>query len=778
MRQLLLLLSRIAVAALLITMLCGWIGGRRALSVLGGTTTHHVLILDDSYSMGDLSLSSVPMAQRTDLPDDAYRRALRALHELIQRLSSDDGNHQLTVMRASRAALAVRGGVDSGDVAADISAQTITGDGRLASRVMATQVSPIRCELTEALDLSAELIRSTPADATYLYIASDFRRQDWGSPDRFAQTLKKLPAGTSVRMIDCAVNAGVNLAVTDLTPVQDVWVSGVPVVVHVTVKNYSQRTVASVPLQTRVIQYGDSVSSIDPTSRYSGSVDSLPTMVIESLPPGASVTKTFQVYVAQKGTHAIEASLPDDVLMIDNSRACTLPLSDVEKVLIIDGDDEEKGAYHLSTVLDPGSQVRIGAVPDVKPPSFLRSATLETLASYRAIFLIDIQEIGDNAADALNLYVRRGGGLALFLGGQVSAKSYNANLFEKAVPGQPGRILPGKLIELSGWDNALMETGSADMAPGEDAKKLLGPLNHGAENPFSLVNVYQAWQLELDEPPEQTSRNAKGSANTLALPAVDDQVVNRVQRIIDGRDGRPLVTLHHLGRGRVATVMMGLDANATNWTGDPTFVVFMLQANAALWSGASPPTVRSIDDPIVKQFSASEYSGNVSYVPAATEPPRVPMEVTTLRADTQQSGVAHDPSFIPPTPPPHGDVFKVAIDPQEMVINGEAGLETWWTPGVSEWALMRTDGSMEVEPSAGVIDIGEGELQRADQAEISQALLPTEVRFITSEAWSNQHQAAGSSRLTLLLLAMLGLVLAAEQSIAYWASYHVKEPRA
>ena len=55
LRQLLLLLARIAVAATLVAMLCGWTGGRQILGALGGQTTHHVVILDDSYSMGDES---------------------------------------------------------------------------------------------------------------------------------------------------------------------------------------------------------------------------------------------------------------------------------------------------------------------------------------------------------------------------------------------------------------------------------------------------------------------------------------------------------------------------------------------------------------------------------------------------------------------------------------------------------------------------------------------------------------------------------------------------
>ena len=56
------------------------------------------------------------------------------------------------------------------------------------------------------------------------------------------------------------------------------------------------------------------VDSVDPSRDVSGLVDSLPAMVIESLAPGAEVTKTFQVFISETGTHAIEVELPSDAL--------------------------------------------------------------------------------------------------------------------------------------------------------------------------------------------------------------------------------------------------------------------------------------------------------------------------------------------------------------------------------------------------------------------------------------------------------------------------------
>ncbi|TWT84013.1 hypothetical protein CA13_54870 [Planctomycetes bacterium CA13] len=729
LRQILLLLSRLAVAAVLIAMLCGWTGGGQMLGMLGGSTTHHVVILDDSYSMGDSSGGV-----------SAYSRALLSLQDLTRRLASDDGIHELTVMRSSRAAMTIRGGSDSGDSAADLSAQTVTSDARLINRVMATEASPVQTDLVAAIDLAGELIRNAPADQKVLYIASDFRQRDWAAPQRLAESMRGISGDdVSIRMIDCALSPMSNLAVTDISPIRDVWVAGVPVVVNATIRNYGPTNVSNVSLETRVYHYSDEVVQSDPTLAVTGSVESLPAMVIESLDSGAEITKKFQVFVAEQGTHAIEVSLPEDALSIDNARSCTLPLSDAEKVLVIDGNADTLGAYHVASVLDPGSQVRIGAIPEIQPPSFLRAATLETLTSYRAIYLIDLPEISENAADALDRYVRRGGGLAWFLGKDVVKDSYNQHLLAG-----DRRLLPMPLEEAKPMPPPA-GVSSADVVFG-DAPQLLAPLRAGGDAALSLIGLSQSWTLQQP---------------SFAEP--DDPEQPRINVVLKRRDGGPLVTQHDVDRGRIITVLTGLDGSWTNWPGDPTFVVFLLQANADLWSGAAPPTRRYIDETIERHIALSAYALEATYLPAVKEPPRVPIEVVAKVVEENDGST---------NPGSSGSVAEFILDPSEMVIAGEANVSDILRPGIAEWALTRSDGQGELVPVAAVIRTGEGDLRRADSATIQQDLLPVEVRFLSSEAWSTQNQTAGSSTLALLLLGLLGTLLASEQALAYWASYH------
>ena len=733
LRQFLLLLARLAVAALLVAMLCGWTGGDKLLGVLGDRSTHHVVILDDSYSMGDVSGGVVGN------PSTAYRRALDALRLLQTRIAASEGLHQLTVIRTSKASFAISKGNESGDAIADLSAQTVTGEDGLLARLMATAASPIRCDLVPATDLAAQLIEAVAADQTNVYVLSDFRQREWGTPQRMVESFEAMSESIdAVNMIECAATPSRNLAVTNLEPVQDVWVSGVPVVVNATIRNYSSAVVKNVAVGVRVIRYGDSVQEINALEPFSGQVEALPAIVIESLDPGAEITKSFQVYIAEKGTHAIEVELPSDAVALDNKRVCTLPLTDVERVLIIDSDVDQGAAYALSSVLNPGGQVRIGAVPDVQPPAFLRSLTLDTLKPYRAVYLVDLPEVTDGAAEVLSEYVRSGGGLAWFLGESVDAARYNETLLVSDRQLLPGRL--DEVIELDVSDDK--KTG--DLAF-EDDDTFVQALKNAGSSIMSLVGLDRSWSLA---PPLEGDEESEAIQYRVALAR---------------SDSLPFVTEHRVGDGVVVTVLAGLNRDVTNWTSDPTFVPFVLLANARLWSGAAFATSKTIGWPLERTYSNESYFPEVKLAAPALAPPRPESELAA-KPIVDSNGQSR------------ATVVRVVADPVGRIAAGEADgseAETLLQPGLFEWELLKTTGGAEVIPLAIQIESGEGDLTLADTGEIRSAFMPLEVQFFSSSDWRDQNQTTQKSSMTLLLLLLLVLLLFAEQALAYWASYHV-----
>lgn len=733
LKQLLLLLSRLAIAALLVALLAGWVSGSRLLDLVGSRTTHHLFLLDDSYSMGDTSGGAA-----------AYNRALDSLQVLANRLATSDGNHQLTVIRSSRAALVTRAGSDNADAAADLSARSLLGDASVIQQIRGTNPSTVRTDLVPALQLAARLVAGTAADQKIAYIASDFRAGDWESPQRAAEAIGELArGGVEIKMIDCAAPAAGNLAITRLTPVPDVWVAGVPVVVRATVKNYGIAAVKNVTLAARVIRYEPDLAQADPTRRVSGVTEALPAMLIEEIAAGGEETKSFQVYITQPGTHALEVSIPDDALTIDNRRACTLPLSDLERVLVIDGTADGKGAFHVGSVLNPGGQVRTGAVPDVQSPAFLRSVTPEQLGRYRAVYLIDLPEISDSLATLLKDYVEAGGGLCWFLGSQVDSAGYNRMLAGTR------RLLPGELRTAVDLPQRSGDVGP-DMILGKP-HPLTEPFVGIGNAAFSLLGITRSWDMEFQREAEASDPLASPAPDVAAAAETPVAETSPIREVLLRRDGKPLLIQHDLGRGRVITSLIGLDGQWSNWPGDPTFVVLLLQANAFLWSAASPAVEQPVEDGIVKPFPADTYTEELVYLPPVDEPPRVPI-------DWAAEGEGRD--------------RVVRIDPKDQVIAGGADVDSLLQVGIAESVLTTLDGQSKVIPTALTLAVGGGDLLRAEAEEIRRAVQPVDVRFVSAGELAQQYGGPSGSATMMVLLGLLTLFLAIEQLLAYLGSYH------
>lgn len=777
LKQLLLLLTRTAIAAILVALLAGWVAGGKLLDLVSTQTTHHLFVLDDSYSMGDGSGAQT-----------AYARGLDALRVLVDQLAVTDGNHQLTVIRASRAALVTLAGSDSADAAADLSARSVLGDASIINRLLATEASQLRTDLAPALDLASRLLPATPADERLVYVASDFRQIDWQNAPRVSAAIGELAqANGQIRLIDCASEPRTNLAITELTPLPDVWVAGVPVTLRVTVKNWGESTATNVAVATNVIRYPASLAQLDPSQRVSGEIETLPALLFEEIASGAELSKTFQVYLTEPGRHAVEAILPDDALAADNRRTCILPLTDLERVLVIDAAPAGQAAFAVRSVLDPGGQVRTGALPDVQNPAVLQSLTAEQLRQYRAIYLIDLPEVTPAVAQRLSDYVQDGGGLFWFLGQQVQRDSYNRVLFEQT------RLLPAPLSELAAAPPP--QPAATGTATGGDVllgppHPLTAPLATIGDHAFALVSSHQAWTLQpsttttaaADGADSADSAGAAGGASSQPRPTAGDAsaaaavaVASPPQTVLQRRDGTPWVVEHSLGQGRVITALTALDRDWTNWASDPTFVVFLLQANAHLWSAAaaetSTPLVAGIDFPLPEQ----DYLGHVTYLSPLPAPPRVPVQWTGNSSASAPPSAIAAPSPAPadgrhPGLPQQQPAIK--ISPRDEIIQGGGDLDALLVAGIAELQLTQVDGQTRVIPQALVMDVGESDLRRAAAEEVRRAAEPVDVRFVTAGELAGQYDGNRSSATSLVLLTLLVLLLAAEQLLGYSASYH------
>jgi len=202
LKQALLIASRMLAVAIVVAMLAQWVSGSRWLSMVSQSTTHHYFIIDDSASMGDMASGG-----------SAYQAALGAVQTIVSAAPSREGNHLISVLRASKASKAndptskgQNGSLTleptsgtpvvskSADSVADLLARSIPSDPtRLLDKLMGTQPSAMDCALSDSVTLLGPVMQQSPSEKAVVYILSDFRRKDWQNATLLKQQIQSLP---------------------------------------------------------------------------------------------------------------------------------------------------------------------------------------------------------------------------------------------------------------------------------------------------------------------------------------------------------------------------------------------------------------------------------------------------------------------------------------------------------------------------------------------------------------------------------------------------------
>src|SRR5438445_393402 len=111
LKQLLLLLARMAAVALVVAMLAQLKTRDQWLAIFGGRVTHHYVVLDDSYSMSDRVAGASAM--------DAAKQVISAIAD---RASQEDSLQKLTLIRYSQARAAAGSDESANERAAEFNA--------------------------------------------------------------------------------------------------------------------------------------------------------------------------------------------------------------------------------------------------------------------------------------------------------------------------------------------------------------------------------------------------------------------------------------------------------------------------------------------------------------------------------------------------------------------------------------------------------------------------------------------------------------------------------
>lgn len=415
LKELLLLLVRMVAVAGVVLLLAqpmltsAW--GR----LLGSRAVHHVVLLDDSFSMSD-------RWGQTSALDEARQAVLRIAEAL-----GTEGEQTFTLLRFSQAGRAIRG------TQPDLLQRRVDSEflDELRSKLASLTASQTDAGPLEALRAVEQLLGHSGYAAQNVYLISDFRARQWEEPGDLVQALADLHrGGARLHLIHCVEAEHANLAIEQLVPGAGTRAAGVPLFMEVTVRNFGAAAVKDVP----VLIEADG--------------QALPAVTVAEIPPRQAVKERFLVRFANAGVHRIAARLEADAVAADNARFAAVEFPPAVPVLLVDGGPRGDDARYLSAVFAVGGGVTTGLSPRVEPPRFLASEPLEP---FRAVYLLNVGRLEKSAVAALERYVSAGGGLAWFLGDQTQPDFVNQELYRRGegifpVPlGQPAELLPDYL---------------------------------------------------------------------------------------------------------------------------------------------------------------------------------------------------------------------------------------------------------------------------------------------------------------------------------------------
>ena len=569
LQQLLLLLLRTAAVAAVVMMLAGPTLRSQWGNILGQGSTHHLFLIDDSFSMMD---------QQGE--ETMFARAKRAIGTVLEHAVREVGEQKVTLLPFSAAQDLTAGEMPefSGKLLSD---KTLP---QLRAVLDNLQCSESDAGPSETIRAAIHMPEAEPDESRIVYLVSDFRERQWTSDELVKRRLRRLSTESEqLHLVQCVEEQRANLAIVDLQPEAGIRGAGVETWFEVTVANLADEPASSVSLS--IVQ----------------DEHKLPSVVIDEIAAKSKVTRRFRVRFQSAGAHRLEATLENDSLAIDNRRfyACDVP--DVFSVLVIDGSPSREDGFYLKTALQPGGATNPGWSPRVEPPAYLRQH--ELLTDFAAICLLDVARLDNSEVEALEQYVEAGGGLAIYVGSEVQQSFYNERLYRDGTGLLPAPLdVPTQLLQDS------LQT-EADLVVSEHP---LFRIYAGQRNSFlPLVKVNFYYAVEPGWRPD---------------PTVQTRTLAKL------RNGAPFVLEKEFGEGRVVTHLTKLSPNDrelgqwTNWCVNPVFPIYANELIGLLSAYRRETDSAAVGDQLAFQLPEEDYEPELRIIP----PDGSPAEIETL----------------------------------------------------------------------------------------------------------------------------------------------------
>ncbi|MHC5108562.1 MAG: BatA domain-containing protein [Planctomycetota bacterium] len=668
------------------------------ISALAGVKqTERLFVLDDSFSMGYAT------DERSSF--DRAKIAIKRLVDSIRRESPDD---TVTILRMSDVGSPVESGTYLDDAQTD----------QLTERLNALQVSNQSIDVGTVVDGVYDFLgQSESVVSAAVYLVSDFQEFNWlalggassGNTGKRGGPFDALAewAGEDRALRIICVNVGdadaENLALTDLEIESGRPIAGATGMLKVTVGNFGEDAARDVRIEASLGQRSIGAERLD------------------EIPAGQPSKVSVQVPFRQPGFEALRVELPEDRLAIDNQRFHVAEVASAINILIVNGEPSPDALSDetmlLATALRPEGEVFSG-----HEPLIIDEAELEEtpLVDFHAILLANVYRVSEAAADALEAFVARGGGLGVFLGDQVDPDLYNNSLYREGKGLLPMPL--GEVIRAPAEFHLVINDSLHPMTRG--VARHGDPLGVG-KIPF--FNFYGSiWDDGALAPDESIGLPVEGESDR----ADKIRIIGR----FDDPDSSPAIVESRFGLGKVLLVTTSVDKEWGLWPDHPAYLPMMSELVRYLARGSGAHQAFVV--------------GEMMEIPCD---PRIYEQDATVRT----------PAF--PSEREYGISAASAVNGDGLSFQWDQTLQ----PGVYELALRRRDGVDEIRRIAVNTDPMESDLASCDRSIMVNVAGDVPIEYV--EGLENLSEQTGEARTELwrICLVLAVLALMTEQSLAW-----------
>jgi hypothetical protein len=725
LKQLLLLLMRMAAVAAIAFMVAQPSLRNRLGKFFGGGTVHHVILLDDSYSMGD------KWGETT-----ALEQAKQEIVKLLTSAERQQTSQDVTLYRFSQMV-----GQDRA-LRPDFANLPLTTEllTQLPGSLQKFTPSDLTLNPVEPFDKLLKTVQENSDQSYVVYMVSDFRAKDWNQPAELEKRIAEFNKLNVIpKLIQAVDKSRPNLAITQLRALPGPRVSNV-----------------TLPMEVVITNYGEKVRNLQVT--IVEDEDKRRTEVIDELDKGKSISRRFEVLFNRAGEHVIKAQIAEgltaDAVRADNSRYAVVECEAENKVLLIEGNEKELNSSYVDSAFLKKlfNQKSIGLNAEVQTRKFLRNN--QRLTDYHSIFLLNVERLEESERKALEEYALAGGGIAWFVGNMTDPGFYTNTLYAPNEKGQ--RLFP---------------------APLENQIALLP----AKTEPVPDINItpHEIFQFSPTEDAsaakQQSERMFKDilvqrylAASKQWKPADDGATV-----IAKLRNGFPLAITHRYGAGSVVTFLTSVspmidnnDSSTTwiNWTrANTTFGTTMLQLQAYLGRWKQTDSSRPVGTPLVwKPRADVQYSPEVEIL--------TPYEgiKSTVKTQFSDGEIKYDDTEL-------AGIYRVNVKTQSdnqlhshlfpfNLQTGDATAVTAATPGPAANAGSQNTNSPQI--------LSESNLTVITTEKLRTDLQNVKFDFLGFDQLGSIGSESEKNNLSTTILYLLVALLVGEQLLAYSASYH------